>query len=80
VSFHRAGNDFAGAVRCDAHGAFELPLPPAGRYVVTAIAVDGSWAHSRKATIGVGSVRIDLPASAESPAGLDLRAEPARLR
>lgn len=65
VSFHRSGNDFAGPVRCDEHGAFELPLPPAGRYVVTAIAADGSWAHSSKVTVGVGSARIDLRVGAD---------------
>lgn len=62
VTFYLGGNDFVGSVRCDGDGEFELPLPQAGRYIVTAIGADGDWTHSTKASVGLESVRIAIRA------------------
>lgn len=62
VTFYLGGNDFVGSVHCDANGEFELPLPQAGRYIVTAIGADGSWTHSTKTSVELESVRLDIRA------------------
>lgn len=68
ITFYLGGNEFVGAVHCDARGAYELPLPAAGRYVVTAIGADGTWTHSTKATVDLESVRLDIRAGATADA------------
>lgn len=58
------GGKQLGSARCGENGRYVLPLPPVGRYVLTAVTADGGAAHAHKVLITLQShcVDIDLPA------------------
>ncbi len=60
VSLHRAEGTFVTSVRSDAKGSYQMPLPMAGPYVVTAIDPAGAWAHSQKLIVGVQPATLDI--------------------
>lgn len=63
VTLHGAGGEFLASTRADAHGHFGFPLPPAGPYIVTAVAADGQRARALKIVINAlaADVDIDVP-------------------
>jgi hypothetical protein len=60
-------------VRADDVGRYAIPLPTAGRYIVTALEPDTLTAHARKVALDVQSVVVDFDipdtADAEDLAG-----------
>lgn len=49
-----------GRVRSGSDGAYRLPLPAAGSYVMTVIGPEGEWAHSRKLAVGVDALDVEI--------------------
>lgn len=69
VTVSEATGEVFGSVRADATGRYCMPLPPAGRYIVTMLEPITLQAHARKLVLDVRSevVDIDAPALATSP-------------
>jgi hypothetical protein len=75
VSLSAAEGGVVASVRADDTGRYAIPLPIAGRYIVTALEPDTLIAHARKVVLDVQSVVVDfdVPVTATelpgSPAG-----------
>ncbi len=64
VALSEATGEVVRSVRTDDTGRYRMPLPGAGRYIVTALEPDTLRAHPRKVMLDVSSfvVDIDIPA------------------
>ena len=60
VAIHRVDGGYSGSVRTVDGGRYAAPLPPSGPYMITAIAPDAEWAHSRKLIVGVQLTVLDI--------------------
>jgi len=68
VTVSEASGEVFGSVRADGSGVYCMPLPPAGRYIVTMLEPISLQAFARKLVLDVRSenVDIDAPAAASS--------------
>lgn len=60
VALHHVDGSLSAEMQTDEQGRYDLPLPPVGNYIVTAIAPGGRWAESRKRSIGLSSESVEL--------------------
>jgi EmrB/QacA subfamily drug resistance transporter len=64
VTVSEASGQVFQSVRADETGSYCMPLPPAGRYIVTMLEPNTLQAHARKVVLDVRSAVIDLDAPA----------------
>ena len=60
VSLSAAAGGVIASVRVDDVGRYAIPLPTAGRYIVTTLEPDTLIAHARKVALDVQSVVVDF--------------------
>ncbi|MFK5583422.1 MFS transporter [Serinicoccus sp. LYQ131] len=60
VSLIKHSGEFVGTARTDEHGYYEAGLPPAGRYVLTAVDHETGRTRSRALTVLATSTTLDL--------------------
>ncbi len=68
VSLMQGGGEHVASVETDASGRYSLPLPPAGRYIVSMLHPETHQATARKLAVDNRSVTLDLAVSA-APTG-----------
>jgi MFS family permease len=64
VAITEASGELVQSVVADKHGRYCLPLPAAGRYIVTMLEPDTMQAHARKLVLDVRSAVVDIDAPA----------------
>jgi hypothetical protein len=71
ITLSEATGQLVRSTRTDGGGHYCMPLPEAGRYIVTMLEPDSLLAHARKVVLDVRSavVDIDTPAAPEATAG-----------
>lgn len=69
VALSEASGEPVSATRCNDCGRYRFALPPAGRYLLTAIDGSARTAEARKVTIGIQSMTVDLDLDVRAPAG-----------
>jgi len=60
IAVYRASGDFITSQRCDGAGRYQVPLPPAGPYLITAFDPEGGWAHTGKTVLDIRPVVLDI--------------------
>ena len=64
ITLSAATGDMVHSARADGRGHYCMPLPEAGRYIVTMLEPDTLLAHARKVVLDVRSVVVDVDAPA----------------
>jgi len=64
VALSEATGEVVGSVRADGAGHYCMPLPGAGRYIVTMLEPDNLHAYARKVVLDVRSAVVDIDAPA----------------
>jgi MFS family permease len=64
VTLSEAAGEVVGSVRADGAGRYCMPLPGAGRYIVTMLEPDERHAYARKVVLDVRSAVVDIEAPA----------------
>jgi hypothetical protein len=64
VTLSEAAGEVVGSVRADDAGRYCMPLPGAGRYIVTMLEPDERHAYARKVVLDVRSAVVDIEAPA----------------
>lgn len=64
VSLMQGGGEHVTSVETDHHGRYSMPLPPAGRYIVSMLHPETHQATARKLAVDNRSVTLDLAVSA----------------
>ncbi|MCG2624837.1 MFS transporter [Arthrobacter sp. I2-34] len=60
VALSAGSGEFVASTRTDRSGHYELPLPPPGRYILTAVEAETFHTHSRKVVSGAESAVVNL--------------------
>ncbi len=60
VALSEATGEVVGSVWTDDAGRYHMPLPAAGRYIVTTLEPDTQHAHPRKVVLDVRSAVVDI--------------------
>lgn len=60
VTLHEGGGDFVHAVHTDHNGAYSMPLPTRGPYLVSAVSEEVGRAHVGKLLVGIRSEVFDI--------------------
>lgn len=60
ISLNPASGGVVTSIRTDESGRYSIPLPVAGRYIVTMLEPDTQTAHARKVALDVNSVVVDF--------------------
>jgi len=69
VTLSEATGEVVGSVRADDAGHYRMPLPAAGRYIVTMLEPDDLHAFARKVVLDVRSAVVDIEAPKAPAAG-----------
>jgi MFS family permease len=75
VAITEASGEMVRSVLADEHGHYCMPLPAAGRYIVTMLEPTTMQAHARKLVLDVRSAVVDIDAPNVAPSSSDPRPE-----
>lgn len=67
LSLIKHSGEYAGTTTADESGAYEIGLPPAGRYVLTAVDHATGRTQSRVLTVLASSTTLDIDLETVSP-------------